>query len=139
MFTNDQYHPDETFYESISSLSDKVFEREMNFLQKQKGKVEIFHVREFDEIPSRKERRVAWVLSDKNGGAAEMSLLGQKKFTLFSTSKDARHYLQKGFKKEVLNRETVTSQLITLDELGSHSGSPSNPFSSGDRGSQRKR
>jgi hypothetical protein len=119
MYTSDKYHPDETFYSSISGLSDKVFEGEMNLPENEKGKVEIFHIREFDEIPSSKERRVAWVLSDKNGGAAEMSLLGEKKITLFSTSKDARNYLQERFRKEVLKKETVTSQLIVIDELNS--------------------
>ena len=119
MFTSDKHHPAETFYSSISGISDKVFEKEMNLEQNQKGKIEIFHIREFDEIPSHKERRAAWVLSDKNGGAAEMSLLGEKKITLFSTSKDARNYLEKGFKKEVLNKQTVTSQLIVIDELNS--------------------
>jgi hypothetical protein len=89
----------------------------MNLPQNQTGKVEIFHISEFEEIPDLRERRVAWVLCDKNGGAAEMSLLGEKKITLFSTSKDARNYLQKRLKKEVLNKETVTSQLIVIDEL----------------------
>ena len=119
MFTSETYHPDETFYRSIGDISEKVFEKELNFLQNQKGKVEIFHIREFDQFPSDKERRAAWVLSDKKGGAAEMSLLGKKKITLFSTSKDARHYLKKEFEKEVLNKETVTSQLIVIDELNS--------------------
>ena len=117
MFTSDKHHPAKTFYSSISGLSDKVFEREMNLPQNQKGKVEIFHIREFEEIPDRRERRVAWVLCDKNGGVAEMSLFGEKKITLFSTSKDARNYLLKRLKKEVLNKETVTSQLIVIDEL----------------------
>ena len=117
MFTSDKHRPTEAFYSSISGLSDKVFEKEMNLPQNQKGKIEIFHISEFEEIPDRGERRVAWVLCDKNGGAAEMSLLGEKKITLFSTSKDARNYLQKRLKKEVLNKETVTSQLIVIDEL----------------------
>ena len=117
MFTNEKHHPSEAFYASISGISEKVFEKEMNFPQNQKGKVEIFHIREFDQFPRDKERRAAWVLSDKKGGAAEMSLLGEKKITLFSTSKDARHYLKKEFEKEVLNKETVTSQLIVIDEL----------------------
>ena len=123
MFTNDQYHPDETFYRTLSGLSEKVFDGEMNLPPNQKGKVEIFHIREFGEVPHPKERRVAWVLSDSNGGAAEMSLLGQKKITLFPTSKDARHYLRKEFDKKVLNKQTVTSQLIMIDQLCSHLGS----------------
>jgi hypothetical protein len=117
MFTSETYHPDEAFYSSIVHISDKVFEKEMDLLQNRKGKVEIFHVREFDKFPGHKERRAAWVLTDKNGGAAEMSVLGKKKITLFSTSKDARNYLKKEFKKGVLNRATVTSQLIVIDEL----------------------
>jgi hypothetical protein len=119
MFTSETYHPDEAFYSSIVHISDKVFEKEMDLLQNRKGKVEIFHVREFDKFPGHKERRAAWVLTDKNGGAAEMSVLGKKKITLFSTSKDARNYLKKEFKKGVLNRATVTSQLIVIDELKS--------------------
>jgi len=119
MFTSETYHPEETFYRSIGHISDKVFERQINLPQNQKGKVEIFRIREFDKIPSPKERRTAWVLSDKNGGAAEMSLLGEKKVTLFSTSKDARSYLKKAFKKGLLNKETVTSQLIVIGELES--------------------
>jgi len=115
--SSETYQPDETFYSSVGQISDKVFEEEIKLPQNQKGKVEIFHIREFDKFPSAKERRTAWVLSDKNGGAAEMSLLGEKKITLFSTSKDARNHLQKEFKKELLNKETVTSQLIIIDEL----------------------
>jgi len=119
MFTSETYHPGEIFYRSIGHISDKVYEGEMNLPQNQKGKVEIFHIREFDKSPSHEERRVAWVLCDKRGRAAEMSLLGEKKITLFSTSKDARSYLKKEFKKRVLNKETVTSQLIVIDELES--------------------
>jgi hypothetical protein len=118
-FTSEKHRPSATFYSSINGLSDKVFEREMKFPKNQNGKMEIFHIREFEIMPNDKERRTAWVLSDKNGGAAEMSLLGEKNITLFSTSKDARSYLQKEFKKEVLNKETVTSQLVVIDELNS--------------------
>lgn len=119
MFTSETYRPDETFYRSIGDISDKVFEREMILSQNQKGKVEIFHIRESDQFPIPEERRTAWVLTDKKGGAAEMSLLGKREIGLFPTSKDARNYLKKEFKQEVINKETVTSQLIVIDELES--------------------
>lgn len=117
MVTSETYHPEETFYRSMGHISDKAFEREISLSHNRKGKVEIFYIRELDKFPHHKERRTAWVLSDRNGAAAEMSLLGEKKVTLFSTSKDARTYLKKAFKRELLNKETVTSQLIVIDEL----------------------